>query len=102
MSSPTKHFVTFYSPGALFAEETSREIDQWDVDSARHMARGIVERYGATPYCFQFTTRARGPEDFEPRAEPAVLYRVSGTDAPAGRAGCPPRGLDPAEQHAEQ
>lgn len=29
------------------------------------MAHGIVERHGATPYGFQFSTRGRGPKDLD-------------------------------------
>lgn len=60
-----KHFVTFLSPGTFVAEQTSIEIDSWDIDSARKMAQGIVERYDATPYGFCFTTRRRGPDDLD-------------------------------------
>ena len=62
-----KHFVTFLSPGKFFAASTTKEIDSWDVDKAVEMSANIKERYGATPYGFYFTTRARGPEDFDSR-----------------------------------
>lgn len=62
-----KHYVTFYSPGTFVAEESTREIDSWDVAKARAMADSIVERYGAQPYGFQFSTRARGANDFDPK-----------------------------------
>ena len=60
-----KHFVTFSSPGVFTDEATTVAIDSWDVDAATDMAAGIVERYGATPYAFQFTTRARGDEELD-------------------------------------
>ena len=62
-----KHYVTFLSPGTLVAEESTREIDSWDVDAAVRMSTGIIERYNATPYGFYFTTRTRGEDDFEPK-----------------------------------
>ncbi len=60
-----KHFVTFYSPGTFVAETSERPIDSWDVETAKEMAHGIVERHAATPYGFQFTTRSRGPDDLD-------------------------------------
>ena len=60
-----KHFVTFYSPGTFVAETTDKPIDSWDVEAAQKMAHGIVERYSATPYGFQFSTRGRGPDDLD-------------------------------------
>jgi hypothetical protein len=59
------HFVTFYSPGTFVAEATTRSIESWDVNQAMEIARSVKERYGATPYGFRFTTRARGPEDLD-------------------------------------
>jgi hypothetical protein len=54
-----KHFVIFFSPGAIVSEKTKKDIDCWDVGKAVQMARSIKERHGATPYGFQFTTRER-------------------------------------------
>jgi len=74
-----KHFVTFLSPGTLVAESTTKEIDSWDVDRAVEMSAKIKERYGATPYGFYFTTRARGPEDFESReVNKSGIYYLGG------------------------
>lgn len=60
-----KHFVTFYSPGTITAETSTKEIDAWDTAAACEMARGIKERYDAVPYGFRFSTRGRGPDDLD-------------------------------------
>ena len=60
-----KHFVEFYSPGTLVAEVTSKPIESWDVDAAVEMARHVMQRYNATPYGFQFTTRSRTDDELD-------------------------------------
>jgi len=60
-----KHFVIFYSPGTMVAEQSSMFIDSWDVDKAVEMARGIKQRHGATPYGFRFSTRGRTDEELD-------------------------------------
>lgn len=67
MSKPevTQHFVTFLSPGTFFHEETTEPIDSWNVEAATKMADSVIERYDATPFAFQFSTRARGPKDLD-------------------------------------
>lgn len=74
-----KHFVTFYSPGTLFSETTTLPIAEWTVDTACHLACDIVERHGATPYGFRFSTRERGPEDLDSKETAmSALYFLGG------------------------
>lgn len=65
MTTLEKHFVTFYSPGTFFDEETTKEISSWDINIARELAKNVTERYNARPFGFQFSTRIRGDEDFD-------------------------------------
>lgn len=72
-----KHFVTFFSPGTLFAEQTTEEIDSWNVKEAMTRANTITERHNATPYGFQFFTKERGEEDFDSKEiDRSVMYYV--------------------------
>ena len=52
-----KHFVVFYSPGTFVAEQTTKEIDSWDINKAIEMSSDIKERYNAIHYAFVFITR---------------------------------------------
>lgn len=74
-----QHFVTFLSPGTFVAEETTELIGSWDVDAARERAGHIKERYGATPYGFRFTTRARGDNDLDSKVvATSCMYYLGG------------------------
>jgi hypothetical protein len=73
-----KHFVTFVSPGTLFSETTTKEIASWNVEEATEMAKDIVERYNATPYCFCFTTRQNDGELDSKEVAKSVYYFLGG------------------------
>jgi hypothetical protein len=62
-----RNFVTFFSPGTFLHEETTKPIKSWDVGKATEMARTITERYGATPFAFQFSTRGRNKNELDSR-----------------------------------
>ena len=73
-----KRYVTFYSPGTMVAEQTTKCVASWDVDKAVKMMADIEERHGARPYGFQFTTKKRGLRDFEPRViDTSPMYYVN-------------------------
>ena len=80
MSEMQKHFVNFYSPGTFLCEETVREIKSWDVSAASLMATEIQERYNATPFGFQFTTRSRDANDLDSKETArSPMYYLGGT-----------------------
>lgn len=73
-----KHFVTFYSPGTFVHETRSKPIESWDVDKAKEMAKDIVERHGAKPFGFSFSTRGR-LEDLDSKViEESCMYYLGG------------------------
>lgn len=74
------HFVTFFSPGTLVAEQSTAQIKAWDINVAMDMANAITERYNATPYGFRFSTRSRGVKDLDSKeVKRSPLYYLGGT-----------------------
>ena len=74
-----QHFVEFYSPGTFVAEQSTRPIDAWNVDTAIEMARSIKERHGAVPYGFRFITRGREDNELDSRIiDKSGLYYLGG------------------------
>lgn len=79
MARVQQHFVTFFSPGTFFDETSVRSIKSWDVKEAMKMAHGIEERYGSTPFAFQFSTRGRGAKDLDSKEiATSALYYLGG------------------------
>lgn len=77
MNGMEKHFVTFYSPGTFFPEETTKPIDSWDVEKAKKMAKRIVERYDAHPFGFRFSTRKRSDEELDSKvSDVSPMYYI--------------------------
>ena len=75
-----QHFVTFYSPGTFVSETTTKPIESWDVDAAKIMAYSTLERHGATPYGFRFTTRSRTDADLDSVVTAtSPMYYLGGT-----------------------
>ena len=73
------HFVTFFSPGTFVSETTEQPIASWDVEAAKAMARGIKERYNATPYGFRFSTRSRKDDELDSRViATSPMYYLGG------------------------
>lgn len=77
--SMERHFVNFYSPGTFLAEETTKPIKSWDVEEAIRMSKDIIERHGARPYGFRFTTRSRSDDDLDSKnTASSPLYYLGG------------------------
>lgn len=74
-----KHFVRFLSAGTFTSEETTKEIDSWDVQKAASMSKEITERHGAKPYGFQFITRSRKDDELDSRiVKKSGIYYING------------------------
>lgn len=74
-----KHFVTFLSAGTFVAEDTTKEISDWDVNKAVEMSKKITERYGSKPYGFYFTTRERKDDELDSKVtKRSGMYYISG------------------------
>lgn len=75
-----KHFVRFLSPGTFVSEETTKEIDSWDIDKAVEMSKTILERYDARPYGFYFITRERSDNELDSHeSAKSNMYYLGGT-----------------------
>ena len=73
------HFVTFYSPGTMVAETTTKPIPSWDVDLAVAMSSDIQERHAARPYGFRFSTRGRNDDELDSKEiAKSPLYYIGG------------------------
>lgn len=73
------HFVEFFSPGTFVDERTSKSIKKWDIAEAKGMAFKIKERYGATPYGFQFYTMQRKMKELNAKEiKRSVMYYLGG------------------------
>jgi len=78
-----EYTVTFYSPGTFVAEDTTKSIPEINIPLAMKMAADIVERHGAVPYAFFFTTYSRpapiqGHEFKAKKVERSGLYYING------------------------
>lgn len=77
--SVQKHFIQFMSPGSFFSETTEIAVPKWDIELAIKKARGVKERYGATPYGFRFLTYGRGAKDLNSKViKSSNLYYLGG------------------------
>jgi hypothetical protein len=67
-----KHFVTFHSPGLLFADSSEKPISSWSVSEARAMA-------GEYCHGFRFTTRGREECELDSRViKSSAMYYLGG------------------------
>lgn len=54
--SKRQNYVTFLSPGTFFHEDSTEPIENWDIEAAIKLSKDVIERYGAKPFGFYFTT----------------------------------------------
>lgn len=74
-----QNYVTFFSPGTFVAETSQMKIDEWNIEKAVDMARGVTERYNAKPYGFQFSTRARKPGELDAKTiDTSKMFYIGG------------------------
>ncbi len=74
-----KHFVNFMSPGTFVAEQTTLEINDWNIDKAVKISKDITERYGAKPYGFYFTTKGGKDDELDSKTiEKSGMYYLNG------------------------
>lgn len=74
-----RHFVTFYSPGTFVAETSEHPVESWDTDAAVKIAFDVVERYGARPYGFKFSTRTRADDELDSKvSKTSGIYYLGG------------------------
>lgn len=74
-----RHLVTFYSPGTFFSEETTKEIESWDISLAVEMSKNILERYDARPFAFRFSTQEMKDGEWQVREiKKSVTYWLGG------------------------
>jgi hypothetical protein len=74
-----KNFVCFKSAGTFFDEESTIEIDTWNINKAIEMSRSVKERYGATPFGFYFYTRAREDNELDSKViNKSNMYYLGG------------------------
>lgn len=75
-----QNYVTFYSPGTMFAETNVIKVDSWDIEAAMEKARKIKQRHNATPYGFRFTTRGRAEDELDSKEiKSSPMYYLGGT-----------------------
>lgn len=73
------HFVTFFSPGTIVAETTTKPVLAWDVEEVMAMARQTIQRHNARPYAFQFSTRSREDDELDSKeVARSPLYYLGG------------------------
>ena len=73
----TKHFVVFYWPGFMFADESIEyPVPAWDTVEAMK----IVKTFSSMPFCFRFLTRERGDDDLDSHiSKRSGMFYIGGT-----------------------